>query len=211
MNISGTCQPTEKVRSYVPILDPSGNRRINRGPLNDYDACLLRERMEWDQVIEGGLRTVCCPRGRKKYNSPPWITMPREGRRFKPVGILPVSSFGGVAGTQTALTMTVDTGYDGVLTDIVCEVVADGATGFIEGGGDVIWRLQNNQHYVRDLGNIQVTMGSLTSPGVVPRGGVRIFSRNVLTFLVSIDASGLANLSPGARIVTSLSGWMYPR
>ncbi len=207
---------TELIRSYVPVLDPSGNKRINRGPLNSYDACLLRERADWDETVEQGLRTVCCPRGRKQYNSPPWITMPPEGRRFKPVGIVAVSTL--VAGVDTQVPFQtptgdffVDTGYDGVLTDIVCEVTAPGATGFVEGSGDVSWRLKNNQHYVRDFGNIQVTMGSLVSPGVVPRGGVRIHSRNKLTFFVNVTAGGLARLNVNANIIVSISGWMYPR
>lgn len=207
---------TEMIRSHVPVIDYYGNKRINRGPLNRADACLFKERLEWDQTVKGGLFTLCCPKGRTKYNSPPWITMPIGGRRFKPVGVLAVSTL--VAGADTAVplntatgTLIVDTGYDGVLTDIVCEVTAAGATGFVEGSGDVSWRLQNNRHFVRDLGNIQVTMGSLVSPGTVPRGGVRIYSRNVLTFLVNVTAGGLARLAPDANIIVALTGWMYPR
>lgn len=199
-------------RSYsmVPVLDPSGVKRYNKGPLNDADACLTAERVFMDRVQRcGGFKELCCPR-KNWYKSPPWITMPPGGRRFKPVGVLPVS--GNFTGQDIAvLSMAVDTGYDGVLTDVVCEVAANGATGFIEGSGDVTWRLQDNLHWMRDFGNIEVTLGSLINPGLVPRGGLRIYSRDVLTFFVNLLPAASGRINPSANIICSFTGWMYPR
>jgi hypothetical protein len=194
-----------------PVLDTSGLYRYNRGPLNQCDANLLRGEQQWEQLLSmGGLKTVCCPRGRRKYSSPPWITMPAEGRKYQPVGILPV--FGNFTGTNTAVVqMTVDTGYDGVITDIVCEITAPGATGFVEGSGDIVWRLQSNLRWMRDLGNVKVTMGSLTSPGVVPRGGLRIYSRELITLYVNLPVASSGIINSNANIICSFRGWMYPR
>lgn len=198
-------------RQGAAVLDPAGFRRYNRGPLNEWDACLIEDRLDWDYLLQkGGLRTVCCPKGRRVYKSPPWITMPAEGRRFKPVGVLALAAI--TADTnQAVLQMTADTGYDGVITDIVCEATAPGATNFVEGSGMISWRLAANLRYLRNVGNIQTTMGSLTSPGVVPRGGWRIYSREVLTFYVNITAAAMALLNPNTNIICSFSGWQYPR
>lgn len=187
-------------RAYVPPV-----------PLESADICLLNERALWKRLVEGGgLRTICCPQGRPKYAQRPWIAMPKEGRRFKPIGYLAVADVMPFTGTdQLVLDVYVPTGYDGVITDVVCGVTAAGPTGFVEGSGDVAWRLAADGRFLRDLGNIRSSLGSLTSPSPVPRGGLRVFSRNRLQFYVSIAIG--APINPLARIVCSITGWFYPR
>lgn len=193
------------------VIDPAGRPRFNRGPLNPYDACLVEDRLRWEHIqCAGGLLNISCPRGRRVYPSPPWIVMPAEGKKFKPIGVLPVA--GNFTGANIAvMAMNVDLGYDGVITDVVCEVTAVGATGFAEGSGDITWRLQANLRWMRDLGNIQVTTGSLTSPVAIPGTGLRIFSREVITFFVNMPAAAAARINPNANIICSINGWMYPR
>ena len=189
--------------------------------LSIYDACLSRELMIWNMIIaQGGLQTICVPVGRPKYANRPWIVMPAEGRRFKPIAILSLTDpsvvFDGsniIVPFTTAANNYVPLGYDGVITDVIMNVLpgSSGITGFVEGSGDITWRLQIQQRYARDFGNIQTQVGSLTSPSPVPRGGIRVRSRDQLQFLVALAAGSDSRLSPDDRIVCSLSGWFYPR
>jgi hypothetical protein len=169
----------------------------------------------WEEIVGMGLTKICCPMGRRKYPTRPWVQMPAEGRQFKPVGVS--NTIGSLATdvNVAVLTVQVPTGYDGVITDYVCEVAASagGAAsgGFVEGSGQIIWRLAADGRYLRDLGNIEVTMGSLIQPSPVPRGGLRVFSKNIITFFADIAGATVGLLDPNARIVCSVSGWFWAR
>ncbi len=194
--------------------DTAATRRLIRGPLNNADACLFQARIDMDVLVAaGGLKTVCCPRGKKKYKNPPWIMMPSEGRRFKPIGILPVPAPPFTGLDTPVLTQRVPLGYDGVITDVVCEILpgASGSTGFIEGSGDLTWRLSANGRFLRDLGNIITTLGSLTAPNPVPRGGLRVWSDDLLVFSVAFAPGADSRIAADARVVCSITGWWYPR
>jgi hypothetical protein len=184
-------------------------------PLNSYDHCLSRELCAWEELIgTEGLNKICCPVGRRKYPTRPWVQMPAEGRQFKPVGISqPLINYApfNSATSIPVLTVLVPLGYDGVITDYVCEVSAAGATGFVEGSGTVTWRLSADGRYLRDVGNIQVTMGSLIQPSPVPRGGLRVWSHNLIQFSVALETGMEAVLNPAAVVICSINGWFYAR
>lgn len=189
-------------------------QKPQRSP-NVYDASLEVDHGLYDLIVEaGGLRKVCCPRGRKQYTQRPWVSMPAEGRRFKPLtGILsvPPGPFTGL--DTTVLTEVVPVGYDGVITDVVCGIYPGlaGFTGFVEGSGDLVWRLTANSRHLRDMGNILTSLGSLTAPNPVPRGGLRVWSQDSLVFSVAFAVGAQARIAPDARVVCSITGWYYPR
>lgn len=191
---------------------------------NEYDSCLFNDHLLWDEIVaHGGLDLLCCPKGRPKYSTRPWIAMPAEGRRFKPVGILALPAGPFVSATNIPIpwvsgfgvngNVYVPTGYDGVITDVVCEIAppSGSGTGFTEGSGDITWRLAADRRWLRDMGNIQVTMGSLTSPSPVPRGGLRVYSNDLLQFFVALKTGADARLVAGSNIIVSISGWYWPR
>jgi hypothetical protein len=206
-------------RNRNAILAPNVLRKLEQAP-NAWDGCLSVEYELWDELVAcGNLEKFCCPKGRKKYSVRPWIAMPAEGRRFKPVGILPVPAPAGFNGLDTLIpfggtadgTLVVPVGYDGVITDTVCEITANGGTGFVEGSGDLTWRLSANGRFLRDMGNILVTEGSLTTPSPVPRGGLRVFSQDVIKFTVAFAVGADARINPAANVIVSVTGWFYPR
>lgn len=179
---------------------------------NESALCIRDEFGYWRQVLDcGGLQVICCPEGRKPYLSPPWISMPKEGRRFKPVSYFDVSGAVYDSSDTDVLTVLVPVGYDGVITDFYCGIVASSATNFDEGSGQLTWRLSTNGRYLRDLGNIQSTMGSLTSPSPVPRGGLLVHSHNLIKFTVAFSPAASGVINPQARIVCSITGWYWPR
>ena len=181
--------------------------------LNEFDLCLMREKMIWDEIVaSGGLKTICCPRGKPKYTQRPWTAMPKEGRRFKPISTLLVNNAIPFTGTDiVVMTERVPLGYDGVISDVVCEIVANGGTGFVDGSGDITWRLEADNRFLRDMGNLKVQVGSLTNPSPVPRGMLRVYSHDLIRFLVNFTVGAEARINKDAFIVCSITGWFYPR
>lgn len=193
-----------------PKMDLSrGNSRSAAGYVkqpNPATECLYREQSLWKEIAaRGGLQGLCCPT-KPKGGAPPWVAMPSEGRRFQQIGsiILPV-----VANTDTLVTtLAVPTGYDGVIVSVVNMFTG---TGFVEGSGDLHYRIQINRRWLKDYGDIQTTMGTVASPCMIYRGGVKLRTQEVVRYWVSVTAAGLGNLLPGGRIVCAFFGWFYPQ
>lgn len=199
---------TTRDTSVIP-----GTLRKPYPPFNENDLCLGQDHIIWDELVAaGGLSRNCCPKGRPQYKTKPWIAMPKEGRRFRPISNITVASITPFTGTdQVVLSVRVPLGYNGVITDVVCGLLATGSTGFVEGSGDVTWRLAADGRYLRDMGNLQVSVGSLTSPSPVPRGGLLVYSNNLINFYVSMAVGAEGNINPQARVMCSIAGWWWPR
>lgn len=188
------------------------------GP-NGYDDCLDAEYRWWMRFLAAGGLKSCCPQGRRKYTSPPWVSMPAEGRRFRPITSTPLTAFqtAGVfnATDVVVLQMRVPLGYDGVISDVVMGFTG---SGFDEGSGEITWRLAADYlpiapnatggRYLRDMGNVTTSLGSLTQPSPVPRGGLRVYSYDLVTMYCNISAA--ATVANGV-ILASIAGWTWPR
>lgn len=186
---------------------------------NEYDDCLDSEYQAWKAFLASGGLRQCSPQGRKKYTTPPWVSMPAEGRRFRPISVSPLTDFQtlGVfnATDVICLQMRVPLGYDGVISDVVFNFTG---SGFIEGSGDITWRLSADYlldstgvptaRWLRDMGEVTTSLGSLTQPSPVPRGGLRVYSNDLVTVWANVAAAAvIAN----GNIITSIAGWVYPR
>lgn len=168
---------------------------------NVFNRCLNRELAFWEAIRDGGgLEKYCCP---SKYLQEPWLKMPAIGRRFsKPFSIATPA----MNGVDTLVgSFVVPTGYDGALMQMVNFYTG---MGFLEGSGQLSWRIKINNRWLKDSGNVQVTMGSFATPYTVFNGPVRLSSRQTIAYYVNnAVASGIA----GGRIVCGLFGWFYPR
>jgi hypothetical protein len=136
------------------------------------------------------------------YKDPPWLKMPPEGRQYQEINSIVTP-----AADSTDYTVTefkVPTGYDGVITSIANFYTG---VGFVEGSGDIVWRVQIGNAWCRNFGNIETTLGSLTSPCPLFRGGVRVYSNQTIRYSTSIP---IGSLIAGGRIVCAVFGWYYP-
>ena len=199
----GNRNPFEPVR-MAPIGTKSGvclNVTTRRAPMNAFNGCLWRERMYWQLIRNGGgLEKLCCP---QKYPVEPWIKMPATARRFSKINSITLPAMDGL--DHLVLEFQVPTGYDGVIQQLVNFYTG---IGFLEGSGQLSWRVKINNRYIKDYGNIQTTLGSLSTPYTVFNGPIRLCSRQTIQYFVNNDvASGLA----GGRAVCALFGWFYPR
>ena len=168
-------------------------------PGNLYDDCLLGQ-----SVLVGKNIT---PRRRSwPGGAPPWVSMPASGQRFQRVvsSVLPAVE----SVTNLLLAYRVPQGYAGVLLTITTLFTS---SGFIEGSGDIVWRVQDNFRYLKDLGTIQVSMGDLEYPYSLEGGGYRLSENEYIKMYVMLGAGSLGRLDPDGRIVAGITGWIYPQ
>jgi hypothetical protein len=169
---------------------------------NAASKCLDREQALYELIIrKGGLQKLCCV-SQYKYATPPWLKMPGEGRQYQEIDSIPLPANDGLNHVVTQF--VVPTGYDGVITSIANFYTG---VGFVEGSGDLVWRLLIARRWARNLGNIDTTLGSLTSPCPLFRGGIRVFSDQLITYYVNVP---VASALVGGRVVCGVFGWFYP-
>lgn len=102
----------------------------------------------------------------------------------------------------TVLTMLADTSFGGVLHGIVCCFVG---TGFVEGSGDLTWRLLINGNPHDGYGQVIVSLGQPNFQEVV-RGGIIFMPRDTITVTVTNINPALAT----GRTVVRLAGYKVP-
>jgi hypothetical protein len=212
--MGGNAVLPSQIRTYMDI-----GRLTNRPQPNQYDLCLRAEKAMWDQVVSNGLDQVCCPQGRQPYPLKPYIAMPDSGRRFKEVSSVLVGTNPPAVGDTLVpvLSFPVPIGYDGVVDTVFFNVApgSSGPSGFIEGSGTIAGRVAadtiSNPRWLRDLGNILFSYGSLTIPVPTTNSSLRIYSGDLVTFYADFFASGSGVLAPDATVVVGLSGYFYSR
>jgi hypothetical protein len=172
-------------------------------PPNTFNACLDEEKQLWTWINKyGGLAAICPGH---KWREAPWVKMPPQGKRFSEIKSVPLPPFNGA--DSVVGSFVVPQGYDGVIKSVIFNYTG---TGFQEGSGDISWRLQVNQHYVKDYGNVQTQIGSLTLPYPGSAGEILIQSNDLVQFITNITVAAGGNLT-GGRIIASAWGWYWPR
>lgn len=173
---------------------------------NLYTTCLYREQAMWREIeSRGGLRGLCCP-SMPAGEMPPWVSMPASGRRFQQIGSIPRPAVEGV--DTLVATLNVPTGFDGVIVSVVSMFTG---AGFVEGSGDIHYRIQINRRWLKDYGDIQTTLGTVASPCMIYRGGVRLRTQEVCRYWVQLGPGALGRLDPLGRFVCAFFGWFYPQ
>src|ERR1700685_2832167 len=186
--------------SIFPLWSPQPGIRQD----NEYDQCLAQDLKDYNEAFD------CGDIPRLGGCELPWVTMPSNGRRFRETNSLQISApivYDGVT-VNPVLSWLVPVGYDGVIDTIVCNILGN-STGFIEGSGMISWRLAANGQYLRDVGNLQFSIGSLITPIPDTNSGLRVYSGNIVTIGVTLPASSQGALN--GVIVGATYGWIYPR
>lgn len=186
-----------------PIQNWTLTPGYHRSSLNDSDNRLVNEIALWSAIkMSGGIQRVCCPGLDWEM---PWTNMPGNGQRIQWINQIPVSAFTANMDAPV-LQKKVPLGFDGTIAAIVCMIV-DPA--YIDGSGQVTWRLLINEYWVPDCGAIVNQLGSLRAPFQV--GFVRMYSDQLVTFYANISTAGKAALSATSLVMTAVIGWVYPR
>jgi hypothetical protein len=96
--------------------------------------------------------------------------------------------------------------YDGVIYAVHCGY---GGTGFVDGSGDLVWRLRAGNAYLQGYGAITTMLGDVAQPLQLTEY-VRIHAGQRIRFTVrNYNLSG--NIQVGTSYVTAIvQGWLYP-
>ena len=174
-------------------------------PPTFFNGCLDEELKTWDRINRcGGLMAICPG---TKYNDPPWVKMPQQAKRFSEIGSSALSDITGYGTDQLVLSYRVPLGYDGVINYIVQNYTGQG---FGEGSGDLTWRLQLNERWVKNLGNTNTQIGTLTQGPQSPNASIIVQSNQLVQYFVNVAASAAADLL-GGRLICSSWGYFWPR
>jgi len=136
----------------------------------------------------------------------PWREPPAGAERFQQVGVLPLPALEGV--DFLVLSWQMPTAYDGVITTM--SNLFTGA-GFVNGSGDLIWRVMLDNQWVTDLQAIDITVGRPSMPLQLKGAGYRTQTHQTFRYFVRLGAGALGRLDPAGNVICGMFGWLYPR
>ena len=165
----------------------------------DYILWRNTERMHALQM-RGGIKTAFS--AKQVYENPPWLVMPSNAVPFQHTSSITLPVANGL--DYTVLSFRVPQGYDGVIT--AAAHVYTGS-GFVDGSGDLRWRLRIGMRWAKDMGDSVVQLGSLQSPFQFYRAGLLLHDGQEIRYIVS---HSIGSALSGGRIICAVFGWFYP-
>ena len=183
---------------FQPLTQSS--RRMHVLIPNHFDQCLDRD-YQLQQLIRP--RKVCC--SPLPYQDINWVRAPGNSIPFRKLGGIPTPL--AAAGDVEVLSFQVPAGYDGLIAGLFNVYTGPG---FLDGGGDIEWRLLINKVYAVHLGRVLVTLGSRQGPFPV-EGGIQVQSGNRVQYIVSVPNLSGGILPLNSQIVCGLEGLFYAR
>lgn len=167
-----------------------------------------------DRLSEGGPMAISGPMGdttsspasfgnRALWNDPPWVEPPPGYIDFDPRATLPLPAVAVPPPETEVLVLLVPTGLDGVIKWYSNNFEGGG---FVNGSGDIVWRIRINGRAVRNFDNILFESGTVEKPRRLA-AGIRIYSGQRVTYTVQHVANPLLGVEP---IVCSFVGYFYP-
>lgn len=178
--------------------------------------CRPRNNYDWCLYIESVLM--------RRIEFPPFCSIPKEfcnllpwdedfGANAIPPQAVPLRAVQGIvtpapaAGDQVVVEYRMPFGYDGLLQGIFHFYSGNG---FVQGSGDIVWRIQLNQRYVEDLGNTPFQVGSPQSPMPLTEGQI-LLSGQTLRYIVNVpNLSGQIQVGQ-SQITAGFVGFLWPR
>ena len=177
---------------------------------NEFDCCLEHLALNWRRITFPPL----CAIPKEMYDLYPY---PWDEDTQNPVpipkGAVPVRQAKGIttpataAGDQTILSYVVPQGYDALITSFWFSY---SGTGFVQGSGDLLFRIQQNQRYLKGLSNVPFLIGAPKFPCPMTEGQI-VMSGSLLRVIVNVpNLSGL--ILVGASTVSGgLQGFLWAR
>jgi len=197
---------------------PDVLKRIQPAPdvfrANRWDLELLGEADIWNYVASHGGIQTCCQipdLGAPIWNQPPWQAMPSQGKELNLFFSQPTNTISGAPGpfdgTDTVIGQyRCPIGWDAAISKVVFGFTGNGFDDF---SGNLFWRLMVGKRFVKNLGNVQNTFGSLQTALLVPgRATAQVISGQTITILAAIPNGSPVN---GGRVTAAVLGWEYPR
>jgi hypothetical protein len=141
---------------------------------------------------------------------PPYIQPPKNATRWQPGKDKPLVI---PAGPETATDLLVwqepvPLGYDGLL---IALTNTWNGTGFVEGSGDITWRVKIDRRFIPFFGTIPITLGSLAVPYDIVGQGIPLLSGQFVKYFVNFAVGSDARLNAGGATICAATGYIWPR
>jgi len=138
---------------------------------------------------------------------PPWIYQPTNWENIDQLNYALLPAIGSQV---TIISYVVPPGRNGVINKVACNFVGGG---WVEGSGDVLWRILVDgtpPPGATSYDSILASLGSPASPTGI--GGFRIFENQVLTLVAFNNPAGADGgvIVSGQRVGARFCGWNYP-
>ena len=142
------------------------------------------------------------PMAPNESNLPVWLYPPSQWENVDQFAYAPLPAIGA---DVTIISFKVPTGRNGVIQKVGNNFVG---AGWVEGSGDIIWRILVDSATPPGANSYANILGSLGSPSnPVGISGFRVFENQLLTFIAHNNAVIVAGQQVGARLI----GYLYPR
>lgn len=207
LNSEAVAAPTPPVVANVTLPGGGGDQVVHGGcrPMNEFDFCLLREMSKWKRIRPLPVCSVPKDLWGVLPWEPEWGSLPALAVPFRKIQSIVTPA--AAAGDQVVSQLIVPQGYDGILAGVYWRY---NGIGFIEGSGDIFWRIQVNMRFVKDLSNVGFTLGSSTSPLPMTEGQL-LQSRQRVSVIVNVpDVSGMIQVGT-STITGGLFGFFWPK
>jgi len=171
---------------------------------NAFDLCLSRDMEMYNsinrEIFSCGRRPDCF-----LINERAWVDEVPGSISFNPIGTIPLPD--PADPDLPILSFRVPLGYDGIIL-----AQFHGFTGdYNQGSGDLVWRIRVDGRYLRDCGNMEVSLGSSKQLSPIA-GGLQLRSDNFVEYLVAApNTTGSLPLPGQGNVIAGLHGWFYPR
>ena len=186
--------------AVTTVTQTGGTKRMVILVPNKYDHCLYDARGKSARIPH---KSKCCIDPYVDFEN--WSQVPAGATAFrKSAGIATPAP---VDGDVVVLDFYVPYGYDGYINGNSHVYTGPG---FVEGSGDIIWRIRVSNVYVRHLGNVVVTLGSIVQTHPI-EDGIHLRSRSRVQYIVNVPNLSGGILIGASRIVCVLEGWFVPR
>jgi hypothetical protein len=134
-----------------------------------------------------------------------WVDQTYGTIVFNPQGAIPLPS--PATGDTVIFSFLVPIGYDGMILGQYNIVTST----FTQGSGDIVWRIAAAGRYLKDRGDIVVSIGTNRRLYPVP-GGLQLRSGNLVQFICNAQNTGGSLPPPGtAFVLAGLHGVFWPR
>lgn len=207
------------------VTAPSNSSSPGRGmpivTINDEDLCLTAEFSDFEridpQAFSCGRKPLCFLLDERDWSG---IEDAEEViQSGPPAGAVTLNPSGAISlpdpslGNVVIFQFRVPLGYDGILLGQYHGYIPAPLappTPFVEGSGDIAWRIAIDGRYARDCGQMEVSLGAQRALSPIA-GGIQLRSANLVQYIAQfLNATG--SLTPGlGSLPASLHGYCWPR
>lgn len=174
-------------------------------PPNSWSLCLMQEFALFKHIDRTLLSCGRKPSCVLNPDERAWVDAPAGSVTFNEQNAIALPA--PASGDVVVLSFIVPFGYDGIVTAQFHQYTQ----AWLEGSGDLVWRVRANGRYLRDMGNMLSSIGSVQHLSPCP-GGLWVHSGNRVEYIVSAPNTN-GSLPPAGTgfIIASLHGWFFPR